>query len=76
MEERKGGAQGFAIEANHLKTSQTAASSKHSSRKQLNNASPTMAKPASKKNVLGLDFEIPDELSALLAQEMSKNSDE
>ena len=35
-----------------------------------------MAKPASKKNVLGLDFEIPDELSALLAQEMSKNSDE
>lgn len=24
------------------------------------------------KNVLGLDFEIPDELSLLLAQEMSK----
>ena len=25
-----------------------------------------------KKNVLGLDFEIPDELSQLLAQEMNK----
>ena len=32
------------------------------------------AKPgaAKQKNVLGLDFEIPEELSQLLAQEMSK----
>ena len=30
--------------------------------------------PKKQKNVLGLDFEIPEELSQLLAQEMSKQS--
>lgn len=62
-------AQGFAIEANHLKGAKGAKTKGGAA------AAAGTGAGGKKKNVLGLDFDIPDELSQLLSQEMKKQGD-
>ncbi len=77
--------QQFVIEANHLKEGVQGKGSAATQARQARNASPIMQAQAAAqlgsnndknqkkgKNVLGFDFEIPDELSQILAEEMRK----
>ena len=77
--------QQFVINANHLKDGAQVKGSAATQTRQARNASPnTQAQAAAQigdnndksqkkgKNVLGFDFEIPDELSQILAEEMRK----